>query len=1300
MTSTPVVKNIPFTILSSAVIDPQEGSSKDCHDDNSLEGNVNVIVKRSASKLLSIDEDVSGDEHDRVTGGIIREGNDDKTETFPKTRYTFSSDSQPFGAPQKFFTTQQKPSFKVSSFVSSSPLIPCGSSSSFYPGRTSYGGTSSLQSRNVKRQKMSPVASNVPRKTSNIRPKAFSSARGAVTSDTARKILGALDRMSSPVKDASKLPNSPSSVLFKPQRRKADQSFSLFSSQPNISMPPTNSLNMPHSVRIQFRGKANEPFKFGTGDIRPSAPVKTFKSHGLPMAFSPDDEYKGGGKMKRQRQTSHYSAAELKNVVEAPVNTLPEIHAAAPLLVSSLPKFDFGVTASKPKQAKSKVSAVESKTEINTNQKDLCGFTFSQPEIKLDSLQKNAKSIPKASYQFSQPKMKEKENENREEAIQKDSELIDLTKNSNTEGPLEKSVVEEFLPPKNQSGNDSVDISSSSNKTETMKSLSETCRKEDASGDRDSNMSANKGNKKESIAFGSKGSPEVTKSKSFDKTTSLKAKFGMKEGSWECDVCMLQNQATATECISCQTPKPGASAAPKSVQFSFGTSGQKSNIMFGTDGTSNSIKFGTNSGVNVTGESIFKTSGMGGFSFVDSSKSSGFNNETTEKTPNIKFGTSSSSDFVFGSSQAQPGSTFGSKGSPEVTKSKSFDKTTSLKAKFGMKEGSWECDVCMLQNQATATECISCQTPKPGASAAPKSVQFSFGTSGQKSNIMFGTDGTSNSIKFGNNSGVNVTGESIFKTSGMGGFSFVDSSKSSGFNNETTEKTPNIKFGTSSSSDFVFGSSQAQPGSTFGTAVSFQTPKDNKLDSANLTVSSSRTEENNNISGSSVIFASPVQKPNDAQPASPSKNIGKDKTGKEEITSIADAARAGLLKVPEIDKTGSGANIVNGPTSVLNFSAPKSLKPVSNANEDKLVLSSRTSSSSNSFTFSAASSEKDKKLFTFAKPIVSQGQTPTTIGFGVGSSHVFSFKPADDKLSLQSANQKKELPSFDNLNSSTGTDMPATFNFGSKSTFAFSPEGHSLSQSTSQPKDSTPATFNISTAVTSNAPSPFTFDQVSAPPTNKSLFQTPVETTENKVNSSTSFQFSAGPSKPISSIFSQRSMTEENTPRSSMPTERNLFTSAESSKDATKNIFGGSVVQNNLSFIPPSNMNNVSSTLSGGKFSFGTNSSNLSNIFGAQQPQKGEPGSSSGFGVTAATPVDIFKTVGSTDDKLKPVNSMEPSSDTQGSGLFNFSTTTTGTSGGFNFGTGGTANTMFSSGMGPSGPSSNRPIKRAVRRKK
>ena len=1194
MTSTPVIKNIPFTILSSAVIDPQEGSSKDCHDDNSLGRNMNVSVRKSSSRLLSIDEHASGDEHDRATGGIVREGNDGKTETFPKRRYTFSSDSQPFAAPQKFFTTQQTPSFKVSSFVSSSPLIPCGSSSSFYPGRTSYGGTSSLQSRNVKRQKMSPVASNVPRKASNIKPKAFSSARGAVTSDTARKILGALERMSSPVKDASKLPKSPSSVLFKSQRRKADRSFSLFSSQPNVSMPPTTSLNMPQSVKIQFRGKANEPFKFGTGDIRPSAPVKTFKSHGLPMAFSPDDDYKGGGKIRRQRQTSHYSAAEHRDVAETPINTLPEIHAAAPLLVSSLPKFDFGVsTTSKPKQAKFYVSAIKSTTEVSSNKKDLSGFKFSQPEIKLDSLQRNAESIPQASYQFSLPTMKEKEVENREEATKKDSQLIDSAKKSNNEGPLGKPMAAEL---ENQSN-----------------------------------------------------------AKSSEKTNKLTFadKFKAAEGSWECSQCMLTNNAGSSFCIACQAER---------------TPGNES---------------------------------------VDSDSSS--NRAVPMKSLSDKFKKEDGSWDCDSCMLTNKGDkkeciACGSKRSAEVPKSESVDKSASLKAKFGVKEGSSECDVCMLQNQATATECIPCQNPKPGVSAAPRSVQFSFGTSGQKSNIIFGTGGTSNSIKFGTGSGINVTTESIFKTSEVGGFTFGDNNKSFGFNNGATEKTSTIKFGTSSSSDFLFGSSQTASGSTFGTTVgfSFETPKDKKLDSANSSVSSSRTEENNNISSSIVIFASSGQKPNSTQPASPSKSSCKDTAGKEEITSIADAARAGLLKVPVIEKTSSEASVVNGPASTVNFSAPKSLKPVSSAVEDKRVeSSSSSSSSSNSFTFSAGSSEQDKTLFTFAKPpLVSQGQTPTTIGFGVGSSHVFSFKPAEDKLLSQSTNQKKELPSFDKLNSSTGTDVPATFNFGSKSTFAFSPEGHSSSQSISQPKESKTATFNFSAAAVPSGPSIFNFGQISAPPTSSSLFQTPLESTESRVNSSTSFQFPAGPSIFSSDIFSQKPVTEENsTPRNRMPIEKNLFTSAESNTDATKNIFGGTVVQNNLSF-PPSNMNNASSTFSGGKFSFGTNSSNLSNIFGSQEPQKTEMGSSSGFNVTAAPPVNIFKGVSSSDDKPKPVDVVEPPSDSKGSGLFNFGTTATGASGGFNFGTGGTANAMFSSGMGPSGPPSNRPIKRAVRRKK
>lgn len=38
---------------------------------------------------------------------------------------------------------------------------------------------------------------------------------------------------------------------------------------------------------------------------------------------------------------------------------------------------------------------------------------------------------------------------------------------------------------------------------------------------------------------------------------SLLAKFAPPQGSWSCDVCLVQNKAGNTECVACQTPKPG-----------------------------------------------------------------------------------------------------------------------------------------------------------------------------------------------------------------------------------------------------------------------------------------------------------------------------------------------------------------------------------------------------------------------------------------------------------------------------------------------------------------------------------------------------------------------------------------------------------------------------------------------------------------------------------------------------------------------------------------------------------------------
>lgn len=37
-------------------------------------------------------------------------------------------------------------------------------------------------------------------------------------------------------------------------------------------------------------------------------------------------------------------------------------------------------------------------------------------------------------------------------------------------------------------------------------------------------------------------------------------KFKKPEGSWDCEVCLVQNKAEATKCVACESAKPGTKA--------------------------------------------------------------------------------------------------------------------------------------------------------------------------------------------------------------------------------------------------------------------------------------------------------------------------------------------------------------------------------------------------------------------------------------------------------------------------------------------------------------------------------------------------------------------------------------------------------------------------------------------------------------------------------------------------------------------------------------------------------------------
>lgn len=40
-------------------------------------------------------------------------------------------------------------------------------------------------------------------------------------------------------------------------------------------------------------------------------------------------------------------------------------------------------------------------------------------------------------------------------------------------------------------------------------------------------------------------------------------KFKKPEGSWDCEVCLVQNKAEATKCVACESAKPGTKAELK-----------------------------------------------------------------------------------------------------------------------------------------------------------------------------------------------------------------------------------------------------------------------------------------------------------------------------------------------------------------------------------------------------------------------------------------------------------------------------------------------------------------------------------------------------------------------------------------------------------------------------------------------------------------------------------------------------------------------------------------------------------------
>ncbi|NWU76239.1 RBP2 ligase, partial [Onychorhynchus coronatus] len=154
----------------------------------------------------------------------------------------------------------------------------------------------------------------------------------------------------------------------------------------------------------------------------------------------------------------------------------------------------------------------------------------------------------------------------------------------------------------------------------------------------------------------------------------------MKKDQWECKVCLVPNEGTAKNCVSCQNPNPDmweTHDSPLTGSASFKASGNTVQDKFGS--------------------AFAKKEGQ-----WDCSVCSVRNEPTASKCIACQNPNKSNT----GVSGQQTSAKFGQAIAPKAIQN-------DLSTVFSKKEGQWDCSVCLVRNEAKDVNCCSCQSPNP-----------------------------------------------------------------------------------------------------------------------------------------------------------------------------------------------------------------------------------------------------------------------------------------------------------------------------------------------------------------------------------------------------------------------------------------------------------------------------------------------------------------------------------------------------------------------------------------------------------
>ncbi|NXK91679.1 NU153 protein, partial [Formicarius rufipectus] len=1080
-------------------------------------------------------------------------------------------------------SSSKKPAFNLSAFGSPSPSLGNTSvfktrqlgDSPFYPGKTSYGGAAAA-ARQTKVQ-LSPYQPPLKRQ---MKAKQAAVQSYGVTSSTARRILQTLEKMSSPLADAKRIPSSVSSPLSSPVDRSVLNmtSFQSRQNQMDSQHPPLQKLVTPkpislsggrityfkpslkpatNSRKVHQRVDAEHQLGFLVDFFFPSfyAPSPTcvlFLCASNLTYPKPDTPASNGlssggrmdsacGKMRRERERYSTSRTAQRQQLVEPA-ALPEV--PLPISTAALPTFNFSFPAS---SAVSSAPSTASKAVVN--KVNLCldvqpasnvgspVFVFSSPIVKSTEVEV-LPPVSQMKFTFSVPVVKSAElsgsidtpvtsllspgsvtvnstsNKKEEEEeydglckpakFLKEGSVLDILKSPgfmsgktpscSPAQPVTSTVV--YTRPAISSFSAGKDSSKQAPSPWQSESCDPCLQNKPTDGKCVTCEAA-----KVSTAESTKQTTSVSQCVS-SKTVPAAGTLGFEDrfkpapNTWDCDTCLVQNKPEATKCVACETPKPGTGVMPALT------------MPVVTDSSVTVTSSSSSTGTTVTlgfGDKFKQPKGSWNCSvcLVSNKAEDSKCVACQSEKPGCSVPVTSSSV------SALPASSGGFL---------DLDK-------FKKPEGSWECEVCLVQNKAEATKCVACESAKPGTKAELKGFgtaavstnaatpSFTFGVPSSSSESSQ-TLGSTGSFKFGEQSSFKfgVASESASSNTVTGGFKFppVSSSDSKSEDIKKESKSNSFTFGLASTS------SQAPSAFQFGTTSLGQQerkeePAVGSFGFGTSSTSSIATSENK-AGVSSFTFGNVAEK----EVVSPALPFKKSDEKKDEAVSTKGGFSFGSVESAPASQfvLGRAEEKQNSVTSAGPLAFGK--KPDNEELKAQPLFSSGTAEHTKE-----ESTAKPVFSFSFGKPLDKESEQAKPFAFGAQSSTSdhgasFSFLSSSSSSTVVPSTSTSSSSVFGSSLSSSNPaqPVPTPFVFGQASNTVTSsvfgnPAESTTSQSFGFSQENKPAATSSSTGST---PTPFVFGsgESSANAANPG-FAFGATTTSNSTGSS-SFVFGSGPS--------------------------------------------------------------------------------------------------------------------------------------------------------------------------------------------